>query len=230
MPTVKYSAALMISAIGFASFSAATVAKGRGDRTPADYAAAEKRLAETYSLDRVAKQRIEVRAEDLAGMATPLAQHVPIQACHYPEIVFVHPDLSLSIGCEPGNFGIGVALGCTDLRGVLDAVLARTDADGACVSVVARGSGGLAAVALFATALDQRIKSADLDFAHGCFERRDLPQVANLLRYGDVYQWAAISADRKLMLHRVPVEADDPRWLEHVFAAAQNAHDLRIDQ
>jgi hypothetical protein len=77
----------------------------------ADYAAAERRLAEVYSLNRVAKDRIDVRWEDLQGMASPLSYRVPIQASHHPEVVFVQPDLSISLGREPDALGIGFAAG-----------------------------------------------------------------------------------------------------------------------
>jgi hypothetical protein len=88
------------------------VAAGEGGwRTPAEYAAAAKRLAEQYSFARVAQERFEVQWDDLVGVATPLAQRVPIQTCHHPEAVLVHPDLSLSIGFSPSGFGIGFAVG-----------------------------------------------------------------------------------------------------------------------
>ena len=80
-------------------------------RSPADYAAAEQRLAELYSLDRVAKERIEVRWDDLQGMATPLSYRVPIQACHHPDMVFLQPDLSIALGREPDALGLGFAAG-----------------------------------------------------------------------------------------------------------------------
>jgi hypothetical protein len=94
--------------------SIATLVVGGEARSATEYAAAEKRLAKTYSFDRVAKEHIEVRWDDLRGMATPLARRVPIQACHHPQVVFIHPDLSLTIGCtarDPSAFGIGFALG-----------------------------------------------------------------------------------------------------------------------
>lgn len=111
----------------------------------------------------------------------------------------------------------------TDLRGVLDAVLARPDADPAQLSVVTRDSAGLAVTALFAAALDLRIVSADLDLTQSCFEKRNVPLVSNVLRHGDVLQWAALLADRKLTLRRLPVEAGDPQWLADVFAAVNNS-------
>ena len=126
-------------------------------------------------------------------------------------------------------------MGCTDLCAVLDAVLppaptAWPNVDAGQVTVVARGSAGLAITALFTVALDARIGSADLDFAQSCFEKRNLPVVPNVLRYGDVLQWAALAADRKLTLRNVPSEAGSTGWLAEVFAAAQNPNALHIVQ
>ena len=77
----------------------------------ADYAKAARRLAETYSLERVARERIEVRWDDLLGMATPLSYRVPVQACHHPNLVFVQPDLSIALGPAPDALGFGFAVG-----------------------------------------------------------------------------------------------------------------------
>ena len=76
-----------------------------------NYQAEAKRLAENYSLERVARERIEVGWENLLGMATPLSFRVPIQACHHPDLVFVQPDMSISLGVLPESLGIGFALG-----------------------------------------------------------------------------------------------------------------------
>jgi cephalosporin-C deacetylase-like acetyl esterase len=123
------------------------------------------------------------------------------------------------------------AMGCTDLRGVLDglAALHWPNIDMTRVSVVCRGSGDLAVTALFAAALDPRIGSADLDFAQACFEKRDLPLVPNVLRYGDVLQWAALAADRRLTLRNLPPEAGDVNWLAAAFAAAGNPGGLHTE-
>jgi hypothetical protein len=77
----------------------------------AQYKAAYERLREQYSLERVAKQKIEVTWDDLLGMATPLSKQVPVQACFHYSMLFVHPDLSLTLGREPGSLALGFALG-----------------------------------------------------------------------------------------------------------------------
>lgn len=120
-------------------------------------------------------------------------------------------------------------LTATDLRAVLDGVLARADADRSRVSVVVRRSGDLAIGALFAMGLDARVTSADLDFAGACFEKRNLPMVACVLQHGDVWQWAALAADRQLALRHIPPEAGSATWLKQVFAAAGNPAGLELD-
>jgi hypothetical protein len=111
-------------------------------------------------------------------------------------------------------------MGCTDLRAVLDAVLARPDVDPQRVEVIARGSGEAALVVLFAAALDERITAADVDLAGCCFATRKLPIVPFVLRHGDVLQWAALVAPRKLALRNVPAEAGDWDWLAAVYTLA----------
>ena len=123
-----------------------------------------------------------------------------------------------------------LAVACTDLRALLDGVASRPDADMTHVEAIARNSGGLAVAVLFAAALDLRITSADVDLAGCCFEERNLPLVSNVLCYGDVLQWAALVADRKLTLRNVPPEAGDPGWLAEVFAAVGNGQGLRMVQ
>jgi hypothetical protein len=118
----------------------------------------------------------------------------------------------------------------TDLRAVLDGLAARPDADMTHVHVISRRSGDLAVAVLFAGAADRRIASADLDLADACFEKRTVPLVPFVLCHGDVLQWAAIWADRRLTLRNVPPEAGDPAWLDGVFAAAGNREGLRNER
>jgi len=112
---------------------------------------------------------------------------------------------------------------------VLDGVAARPDADAARVSVICRKSGESAIAALFAAALDPRIDAVDLDLAGCCFENRKLPLVSCVLQHGDVLQWAALLADRKVVLRNVPPEAGDPAWLAGVFAAVGNAAGVQFN-
>jgi hypothetical protein len=120
-------------------------------------------------------------------------------------------------------------MAATDLRAVLDGVVQRADADGARITVVVRAAGDLAAAALFAMAVDERIAVGDLDFAGACFAKRNLPLVSCVLQHGDVLQWAALSANRQLTLHRVPPEAGDTAWLTQVFTAAGNPTGLHLE-
>jgi hypothetical protein len=120
-------------------------------------------------------------------------------------------------------------MACTDMQGVLDGLAARPDADVSRVKLISRKSGDLAIAALFAAAVDPRVTSADVDFHGGCFQKRNLPLVCAVLQYGDVLQWAALAADRKLTLRNVPPEAGDPAWLRTVFAAAGNRDGLRVN-
>ena len=117
-------------------------------------------------------------------------------------------------------------MAATDLCAVMNHVLARPDADASSVSVVARDN--LAIAALFAAALDDRISSLDVDFKGRCFEKRNLPLVPFVLRHGDVLQWSALLATRRLTLAGVPKEAGQPDWLRKVFEAAGNAGGLRL--
>lgn len=121
-----------------------------------------------------------------------------------------------------------LGLAATDLRAVLDGLVARPEADGSRVTVLVRGSGDLSIAALFAMALDARIKAADLDFSGACFENRKLPLVSCVLQHGDVLQWAAAVADRRLTLRGIPPEAGDVAWLQRAFAATGNADGLTL--
>lgn len=120
-------------------------------------------------------------------------------------------------------------MAATDLRGVLDGIASRSDADMSRVQIMTRGSGDLAVAALFAAALDRRITDLDADLAGCCFAKRNLALVSRVLEHGDVLQWAALSAQRRLTLRNVPPEAGDKAWLAAAFQAAGNAAGLQID-
>lgn len=121
------------------------------------------------------------------------------------------------------------AMTATDLRAVLDALATRPDADMGHVLVMARGAGDTGIAALFAAALDPRISAVDVELAGSCFEKRNLPLVSCVLQHGDVLQWAALAADRKVVLRGLPAEAGDPGWLRGVFAAVGNPDGLRTE-
>ena len=54
---------------------------------------------------------MEVAFDDLLGLSRPLTQRVPIQARTHPDIVFVHPDLSVTLGNAPQALVLGFAIG-----------------------------------------------------------------------------------------------------------------------
>ena len=120
-------------------------------------------------------------------------------------------------------------MACTDIRAALDGICGRSDADPARVKMISRNSGSLAAAVLFAAALDSRVKSADVDLAGCCFRKRNLPLVCGVLEHGDVLQWAALLADRKLTLRHLPPEAGDTAWLTRVFTLTKNTPGLQIE-
>lgn len=88
----------------------------------AEPAAVLKRLQEgDLSLDGVAKKHIEVEMNDVIGLAQPMTQRIPIQAQYHPDLVAVHPELSMTLGSTMVNhknayavketYAIGFALG-----------------------------------------------------------------------------------------------------------------------
>ncbi len=97
------------------------------------------------------------------------------------------------------------------------------------VKLITRRSGGLAVAVLFAAAVDPRVTSVDVDFAGCCFQNRNLPLVSCVLQHGDVLQWAALLADRKLTLRNVPPQAGNPQWLRTAFALMHNSDGLRLE-
>ena len=78
--------------------------------TPGQVAAYE-RLRGKFSLQGVAKDHYEVTYEDVLGLCQPLTQRMTLQAKNHPGIVFLHPDLSLTLGNEGASYAIGFALG-----------------------------------------------------------------------------------------------------------------------
>ncbi|HQK91866.1 MAG TPA: hypothetical protein PLD23_00060 [Armatimonadota bacterium] len=79
--------------------------------TRAEREALRARLAETFSLDRVAREHIEVTWDDVLGLCHPMTKRVPIQVRHHPDVVFVQPDMSISLGTRDDALGLGLALG-----------------------------------------------------------------------------------------------------------------------
>lgn len=117
-------------------------------------------------------------------------------------------------------------MAASDIRAVLDCLAAREDAKAGAVTLIGRGRSAIAA--LFAAALDDRVTAVEADLAGRCFEKRDLPLVPFVLTRGDVLQWAAVLADRRVTLKGVPPEAGDPRWVKRAFKAAGHPGGLRL--
>jgi hypothetical protein len=116
-------------------------------------------------------------------------------------------------------------MAATDLRAVLDYVAGKErNSD----HITLRATGSVAFAALFAAALDDRIAALDIDLGGRCFEKRNAPLVPFVLRHGDVLQWAALLADRRLTLAGIPPEAGDVAWLENSFRVMGNQAGLTI--
>ena len=117
-------------------------------------------------------------------------------------------------------------MAAADIRAVLECIGGREDVRADRISLIARGR--LAIAALFAATSDDRVGVVALDLSGRCFRKRSLPLVPFVLRHGDVLQWAALLAYRRLTLANVPREAGDPAWLKEVFKAVGNADGLRL--
>ncbi|MDP6544921.1 MAG: hypothetical protein QGH60_13085 [Phycisphaerae bacterium] len=117
-------------------------------------------------------------------------------------------------------------MAATDILAVVNYVATRKDVEQAKLSLVARGR--TTVVSLLAAVLDPRIKALDADLASRCFADRKAPMIPFVLRHGDVLQWSALLADRKLKLAGLPEAAGDPKWLKDVFRAAGNPRGLRL--
>ena len=121
-------------------------------------------------------------------------------------------------------------MGCTDLRGVLDGLAAlrwpNIDMSGyRCLP----GFGRPGRYGFVRRRDGSAHRLGGLGFCRPVFENRKGPVVPNVLRYGDVLQWAALAADRRLTLRNLPPEAGDVNWLAAAFAAAGNPGGLRTE-
>ncbi|MBM4001166.1 MAG: hypothetical protein FJ297_16800 [Planctomycetes bacterium] len=119
-------------------------------------------------------------------------------------------------------------MAATDFRCVIDGLAECPDADSGKIALVVPRSGDLAIGALFAAALDPRIRSIDVDFDGASFANGKLPIVPFVLGHGDVLQWTALLADRQVILRGAPADAAATAWLEGVFAHAGNRDGLRV--
>lgn len=75
------------------------------------YEQAWERLQQGPTPDGVAAQHVEVGWDDVVGLASPMTQRVPIQARYHPDVVLLHPDLSIALGRANESYGLGFALG-----------------------------------------------------------------------------------------------------------------------
>lgn len=92
----------------------------------------------------------------------------------------------------------------TDLQAVLDGTLLRSDAAPQGVEIVAEHCGDQAVAGLFTMILDQRVQSADLDFAGAGFENGQLMLIPRILLFGDVADWVSVIQDRKVQVRHLP--------------------------
>ena len=121
----------------------------------------------------------------------------------------------------------------SDIHAVIDAAHARFAPSA--VTLVTRDAGYLAVAAMFAAALDTRVTGLDVDVNGSLFaeytpwhDAEDkLTIVPFILRYGDIEQWAAIVADRTVVLRRLS-EKTDQEWLIQAYQAAGNASRLTL--
>jgi len=124
----------------------------------------------------------------------------------------------------------------TDVRCIIDYLRRQPGLQDVPVEVVSRDTSALALAALFGACLDPRIDSVDADFKGHRFDQtvlwKDdftaLPIVSRVLRFGDIPQWAALIADRKLTLRNLPVSPAEMRWLGNIFESLGNRKNLKL--
>jgi uncharacterized protein len=126
----------------------------------------------------------------------------------------------------------------TDLRAVVECLEWVHRVENPAVHVTALDSAPLALAVLLTACLDPRIEEIDVDFRGRSFEKAGhwsndiagLPNISGILRYGDIPQWAAVLADRRVTLRHLPQSDATRRWLESVFAEQGNASNLHFPQ
>jgi hypothetical protein len=121
----------------------------------------------------------------------------------------------------------------TDLRKIIDYLQNRPDVDFKQLRIIGKGSSADATYSvplavLFAAAVDPRLKEIDVDLGGKSFEERSLPAIPFILWHGDLLQWAACVADRKLTLRNVSDKAGDIAWLKGAFANASSIENLHV--
>lgn len=166
----------------------------------------------------------EMELSNLSGLAPDHLRHQPFSLLGEPEppnYEEVWTRNSLLWGRPlPGQAAM-------DLRAALDFLATRPEADLTRAHLIATGP--LAAAALFAAVLDNRIRSVELDFQGRSFGNGQLPLVANVLRYGDVCQWAAALADRSVTLTGLAADEEGRAQLRAAFAALGRTAELKVE-
>jgi hypothetical protein len=123
-----------------------------------------------------------------------------------------------------------------DLRCVIEFLEKQPRFQSAGFHLWTKDTSALALTALLAACLDSRIKSVDTDFLGHRFEKAKLwkddltalPVVSRILCSGDIPQWAALLADRRLTLRHVPMSGQERRTLEGAFARLGNRKGLKL--
>lgn len=121
----------------------------------------------------------------------------------------------------------------TDLQKILDHLQKRSDVDMGALQMIAASSKedpeySVPLALLFAAVLDQRVKQVDVDLGGKRFGERTLPAIPFILWHGDVLQWAACVADRKLILRNVSSRAGDSASLRQAFDVAGSSENLKL--
>jgi hypothetical protein len=123
-----------------------------------------------------------------------------------------------------------------DLRSLLDFLESERGVKGSATQITALDSAPLALAGLLAACTDPRIQTIDVDFKGRGFanaglwsnDRAGLPNISKILRYGDIPQWTALLADRRVTLRNAVLSDANRRWLENVFATYGTAKNLRL--
>jgi hypothetical protein len=124
----------------------------------------------------------------------------------------------------------------TDLRCVLDYLQNDRRLNVAQARVTAKDTASLAVTALLAACLDPRIAAIDADFLGCSYEKagpwenspKGLPTITSILCHGDLWQWAALLADRQVTLRNLPKSDQDRAWLEGVFGKMGDGKNLKL--
>jgi hypothetical protein len=124
----------------------------------------------------------------------------------------------------------------TDLQSVIDYLVGQRGMKAIAVQVTAKDDAPLALAALLTACLDPRIAALDVDFLGRSISTsapqrsscQDLPLICNILQYGDIPQWAALLATRRVTLRHVPQFDATRRWLKDISTKLGTAQNLQL--